>query len=170
MALKGFGFGRLFQRDDVEGEQSVSPEERMRSDEYRDYLPPAQGTTVLIADDSRTIQTVVGKILTRHGYTTLAAFDGESAVTMAREHKPTVILMDVVMPGMNGFQATREIRKDEDPLVASIPVLIMSGNAQPSEELWSVKIKANGFLAKPFDDSELLRYLEHLLYPNLSSA
>jgi twitching motility two-component system response regulator PilH len=170
MALKGFGFGRLFQRSDSDTEHSPSDGEEGASSDPLDHLPPAQGTKILIADDSRTIQMVLGRMLGKQGYTTVAAFDGESAVTMAKEHRPSLILMDVVMPGMNGFQATREIRKDTDPVVAAIPVLIMSGNAQPSEELWSTKIKANGFLAKPFDDNELLSYIERLLYPALSTT
>jgi twitching motility two-component system response regulator PilH len=78
--------------------------------------------------------------------------------------------MDVVMPGLNGFHATREIRKDPDPAVAAIPVVIMSGNAQPTEEFWSVKIKANGFIAKPFNEDDLFSRIERLLFPNASEA
>lgn len=102
------------------------------------------------------------------GYECLSTFDGGSAVEFARQYKPALILMDVVMPVLNGFQATREIRKDEDPQVANIPVIIMSGNAQPTEELWSVKIKANAFMAKPFNDEELFSRIEKLLYPSIT--
>jgi len=168
MAMKGFGFGRLFQRNTVaevptDGESVEPPVEQA-------HLRPNPGTTVLIVDDSRTIQAVLGRLLSRQGYEILSAYDGESAVALAREHYPSLILMDVVMPGMNGFQATREIRKDHDPKLAATPVLIMSGNAQPTEEFWSVKIKANGFLAKPFDDDELFSYIERLLYPNATAV
>ncbi len=166
--MKGFGLGRFFQRKDTA--EAAASGEAEQPGGMADHLLPAQGTTVLIVDDSRTIQVVLGRLLSKQGYTTISAFDGESAVSMAKEHKPSLILMDVVMPGMNGYQATREIRKEPDPAVAAIPVLIMSGNAQPSEALWSTKIKANGFLAKPFDDTELLSYIERLLYPNLSTA
>lgn len=168
MALKGFGIGRLFQRNTVAevpvdggGVEDSAEQGRLR---------PNPGTTVLIVDDSKTIQLVLGRLLSRQGYEILSAYDGESAVTLTREHHPALILMDVVMPGMNGFQATREIRKDPDPEVSAIPVLIMSGNAQPTEAFWSAKIKANGFLPKPFDDDELFANMERLLYPNVTTG
>ncbi len=104
------------------------------------------------------------------GFECLSAYDGESAVQMTREHKPALVLMDVVMPVLNGFQATRELRKDPDPEVANIPVIIMSANAQPTEELWSVKIKANAFIAKPFSDDELYSLMEPLIRPHASAA
>lgn len=167
MALKGLGLGRLFQRQE-EGQPSPA-EEKQYADKLA-HLEATPGTTILIADDSRSIHAVVGRMLSRHGYSILAAYDGESAITVTREQRPSLILMDVVMPGMNGFQATREIRKDADPTVAEIPVLIMSGNAQPSEELWSTKIKANGFLAKPFGEDELLTNLERLLFPGVAAV
>jgi len=169
MALKGFGLGRLFQRDTVDEE---APEEGRAVDQdmASERLKPNPGTRVLIADDSKTIQLILGRLLVRQGYEVLSAYDGEAAVAAAREHRPSLILMDVVMPGMNGFQATREIRKDPDPAIAATPVLIMSGNAQPTEEFWSAKIKANGFLSKPFDDDDLFMHIERLLYPNVTTG
>jgi twitching motility two-component system response regulator PilH len=168
MALKGFGLGRLFQRNTVVEVPAHGGEVESSAEQGR--LRPNPGTTVLIVDDSKTIQLVLGRLLSRQGYEILSAYDGESAVTLTREHHPALILMDVVMPGMNGFQATREIRKDPDPKVSAIPVLIMSGNAQPTEAFWSAKIKASGFLPKPFDDDELFAYIERLLYPNVSTG
>jgi len=168
MALKGFGFGKFFQRneeassqeDGIEGAGPASAE----------HLRANPGTKVLIVDDSRTIHAILARQLIQYGYDILSAYDGESGVALAREHHPALILMDVVMPGMNGFQATREIRRDSDPAVSSIPVLIMSGNAQPTEEFWSTKIKANGFITKPFNNDELFSYMERLLYPSASDA
>jgi twitching motility two-component system response regulator PilH len=118
----------------------------------------------MVVDDSKTIQVVLTRLLGRHGYETLSAYDGESAVSLARQHKPALVLMDVVMPGLNGFQATRELRRDNDPQVANMPVIIMSGNAQPTEEFWSRKIKANGFMSKPFSDDDLFSRIEKLLF------
>jgi len=165
MAMKGFGFGRLFQRNAETEEAAGERNEVVEQDITSERLKPNPGTMILIADDSKTIQLVLSRQLTRQGYEILSAYDGESAVALTREHRPSLVLMDVVMPGMNGFQATREIRKDSDPAIASIPVLIMSGNAQPTEEFWSAKIKANGFLSKPFDDDVLFAHIEQLLYP-----
>lgn len=160
--MKRFGFGRFFQRNDDHQVQSSQEVEEVATGTVR--LKPNPGTTILVVDDSKTIQVVLTRLLGRHGYETLSAYDGESAVELARQHRPALVLMDVVMPGLNGFQATREIRKDSDPRVADMPVVIMSGNAQPTEEFWSVKIKANGFMSKPFSDEELFERIEKLLF------
>lgn len=158
--MKNFGWGRFFQGNSSE-EGSAEPAE---TSPPTTRLTPNPGTTIMLVDDSKTIHVVLSSILSRQGYETLSAFDGETAIELAREHKPALILMDVVMPGLNGFHATREIRKDSDPAVASLPIIIMSGNAQPTEEFWSVKIKANGFISKPFADDELFERIEKLLF------
>lgn len=160
--MKRFGLGRFFQRS--EAPQPQPREEVQETAAAGARLKPNPGTTVLVVDDSKTIQVVLTRLLNRHGYETLSAYDGDSAVELAREKKPALVLMDVVMPGLNGFQATREIRRDSDPAVANMPVIIMSGNAQPTEEFWSVKIKANGFMSKPFSDDELFGRIEKLLF------
>jgi twitching motility two-component system response regulator PilH len=167
--MSRFGFSRFFQRN---GEKDAPSEKEMEQSKgvVGARLKPNPGTRVLIVDDSKTIHLVLTRLLQRHGYETLSAYDGENAIDLARSHKPALILMDVVMPGLNGFHATREIRKDRDPEVAAIPVVIMSGNAQPTEEFWSVKIKANGFIAKPFNEEDLFSHIERLLYPNASEA
>ncbi len=158
--MKNFGLGRFFQRNTAEEGADSSKD----SSPSPSRLKPNPGTTVMVVDDSKTIHVVLNRLLTRNGYETLSAYDGESAIELAREHKPALILMDVVMPGLNGFHATREIRRDSDPEVARLPVIIMSGNAQPTEEFWSIKIKANGFIAKPFADDELFERIEKLLF------
>ncbi len=164
--MKGFSFGRFFQRNPVQAREQVpsDSEAEIQDAALNGRLRPNPGTTILIVDDSKTIQVVLTRMLNRYGYKTLSAYDGDRAVSLSREHRPSLVLMDVVMPGMNGFQATREIRKDEDPEVSSIPVIIMSGNAQPTEEFWSRKIKANGFIPKPFSDEDLLGLIEGQLY------
>lgn len=157
--MSRFDFGRIFQRH-----KEPAAREAEKGGTVAQRTTPEAGTRVLIVDDSKTIHVLLTRQLTGLGYACLSAYDGESAIEMARQHKPALILMDVVMPILNGFQATREIRKDADPAVANIPVIIMSGNAQPTEELWSLKIKANAFLAKPFADEELYSLMESLLY------
>ena len=163
--MKRFGFGRFFQRGtDQEAQAPREVEESTTNTVGTVRLKPNPGTTILVVDDSKTIQVVLTRLLGRHGYETLSAYDGDSAVELTRQHRPALILMDVVMPGLNGFQATREIRKNDDPLIANTPVIIMSGNAQPTEEFWSVKIKANGFMSKPFSDDDLFSRIEKLLF------
>jgi twitching motility two-component system response regulator PilH len=164
MEIKRFGFNRLFRR---EGEAaSEAPEVVEALPVESDRLQPNPGTQILIVDDSKTIHVMLSRILRKYGYETLSAYDGETGLELIHTHRPALVLMDVVMPGMSGFQATRQIRKSSDPEIARMPVLIISGNAQPTEEYWSVKIGANGFLPKPFDNDELLNRIEALLYPN----
>ena len=162
--MSRFDFSRLFKR---RTEQKAEPAAQKDALATSRWVIPEPGTTVLIVDDSKTIQAVLKRQLTRQGYACISAYDGGSAVEIARKHQPALILMDVVMPIQNGFQATREIRRDDNPKVANVPVIIMSGNAQPSEELWSVKIKANAFMAKPFEDDELFSNMERFLYPHV---
>ena len=168
--MKGFDIARFFQRNPVQAREPEPPSNDVELTDNTNSvaaggrLRPNPGTTVLVVDDSKTIQVVLTRMLSQYGYQTLSAYDGERAVALTREHKPALVLMDVVMPGMNGFQATREIRKDLDPQISSIPVIIMSGNAQPTEEFWSIKIKANGFIAKPFSDEDLLDRIEGQLF------
>lgn len=163
MDIKGFGFNRLFKREGDSDESRA--ETAIPSLAQPERLKPNPGTKILIVDDSKTIHVMLSKILHRVGYETLSAYDGESGLALLAAHHPALVLMDVVMPGISGFQATRAIRKNPDPKIARIPVLIISGNAQPTEEYWSAKIGANGFLAKPFDNNELFDHIERLLYP-----
>lgn len=169
MAIKRFGINRLFGRGEEESRDSQS-EAVERPPAQPDRLRPNPGTQILIVDDSKTIHVMLSKILHKVGYETLSAYDGETGLELMHSHHPALVLMDVVMPGMSGFQATRAIRKNSDPNIARTPVLIISGNAQPTEEYWSEKIGANGFLAKPFDNNELFDRIEGLLYPNAQNA
>ena len=90
-----------------------------------------------------------------------AATNGEEGIEMAKIHQPDLILMDVIMPGLNGFQATRILRKEES--TKDIPIIIISGNEQATEKFWGLRVGANGFLPKPVDRGELFRLLgEHL--------
>ncbi len=169
MAIKGFGINRLFGRGEG-GAGESQPEVVERPPAEPDRLKPNPGTQLLIVDDSKTIHVMLSKILRKVGYETLSAYDGETGLELIETHRPALVLMDVVMPGISGFQATRQIRKNPDPEIAGMPVLIISGNAQPTEEYWSEKIGANGFLPKPFDNNDLFDRIEALLYPNAQSA
>lgn len=168
MEIKRFGLNRLFRR---EGEADTStPEVAAPPPVESDRLKPNPGTQILIVDDSKTIHVMLSRILRKYGYETLSAYDGETGLELIKTHRPALVLMDVVMPGISGFQATRQIRKSSDPEIARLPVLIISGNAQPTEQYWSEKIGANGFLPKPFDNDELFNRIEALLYPNAQNV
>lgn len=131
-----------------------------RRTEDRVKLP--DNATILIIDDSRTAIAVLSKILEPTGYNIISALDGESGIEMAKQHQPDLILMDVIMPGLNGFQATRILRKEEQ--TQNIPIIIISGNEQATEKFWGLRVGANGFLPKPVDRAELFHLLgEHLV-------
>ena len=117
--------------------------------------------TILIIDDSRTAIAVLKRTLEPTGYSVISAASGEEGIDMAKLHMPDLILMDVIMPGLNGFQATRILRKEES--TKNIPIIIISGNEQATEKFWGLRVGANGFLAKPVNRSELFHLLrEHL--------
>ena len=117
--------------------------------------------TVLIVDDSKTVVHALKRVLEQAGYSTLTAVNGEQGVEMTRQHQPDVVLMDVIMPGMNGFQATRILSKD--PSTNHIPVVIISASEQPTEKAWSTRLGAKGFLPKPIQRGQLFPCLDNLL-------
>ncbi len=109
---------------------------------------------VLIVDDSPTEQHVMSRVLEKHGFETLLASDGEEAIAIAEQNRPDLILMDIVMPGMNGFQATRKLTRN--PLTAEIPVVMISSKDQASDRAWGLRQGAVDYLTKPIDDKSLL--------------
>jgi len=109
---------------------------------------------VLIVDDSPTEQHVIANMLENHGFDTVVASDGAEAITLAQSKRPDVILMDVVMKGMDGFRATRELSKD--PTTASIPVVMVTTKDQESDKMWGLRQGAVDYLTKPFADDELV--------------
>ena len=125
---------------------------------------PERGSKVLVVDDSRTVRNFLQKMLRQGGFDTLEAADGQTGVTLALTHQPDLIIMDVVMPGMNGFQATRKLRRA--PETRGIPIIIMSGNQEAIDNFWATKIGANDFMMKPFNRKEIFRRLEKVLYDN----
>lgn len=116
---------------------------------------------ILIVDDSQTqIQSLV-KILSKNGHETITAEDGDSAVAVARDELPDLILMDVVMPGLNGFQATRHITKTEG--TQHIPVIILSSKDQETDKVWAERQGASGYIIKPASEDELMSLINKLL-------
>lgn len=152
-----YGANMAFNLKSIFGSQNKNTDRRS---EERVKLPDE--ATILIVDDSRTAIMILKKILESTGYSIISAANGEDGVEMAKLHQPDLILMDVIMPGLNGFQATRILRKEA--LTQDIPIIIISGNEQATEKFWGMRVGANGFLAKPVDRAELFHLLrEHLL-------
>lgn len=117
--------------------------------------------TILIVDDSPTETHVLKKILEGSGFQTLSAENGEAGIEAAKEHRPDLILMDVVMPGLNGFQATRKISKDPD--TQHIPVIIVTTKDQDTDKMWGMRQGAREYVTKPVDSSELLSKIKAVL-------
>lgn len=110
---------------------------------------------ILFVDDSPTERHLIGEILTKAGFEVSFAEDGESGVAKAKVLKPDLILMDVVMPGLNGFQATRAITKD--PETQHIPVILCTTKDQETDKVWGMRQGAKDYVVKPVDDgAELL--------------
>lgn len=116
---------------------------------------------ILIVDDSPTEVHILSKILKGEGYGVFTANDGEAGVRAAREHKPDLILMDVVMPGLNGFQATRELSKD--PATASIPVILVTTKDQETDKTWGMRQGAKDYVVKPVADADLIAKIKAAL-------
>jgi len=109
---------------------------------------------VLIVDDSPTEQHVISTALEQHGFETVIASDGEEAIAVAESRQPDLILMDIVMPGMNGFQATRQLAKN--PTTAAIPVVMVTTKDQETDKVWGLRQGAVEYLMKPIDDAALV--------------
>jgi twitching motility two-component system response regulator PilH len=116
---------------------------------------------ILIADDSPTEVYVLKKILEKHQHTVLIAENGEQAVELVQSNRPALVLMDVVMPVLNGFQATRRLSKD--PETSDIPVIIVSSKNQETDRLWGLRQGAKGYLSKPVDEEELINEMNNLM-------
>jgi twitching motility two-component system response regulator PilH len=115
---------------------------------------------VLIVDDSPTEQHVLTEILSKHGYTITVANSGQEGVDKAKAEKPDLILMDIVMPGLNGFQATRAISKNPD--TATIPVILCSSKGQETDKAWGLRQGAKDYIVKPITEKELMAKIKAL--------
>jgi twitching motility two-component system response regulator PilH len=118
-------------------------------------------TTVLIVDDSPTEMHILKGILEKEGYSILTAGDGKAGVEEAKRSKPDLILMDVVMPDMNGFQATRKLSKDPD--TSEIPVIIVTTKDQETDKAWGKRQGAKEYIVKPVAASELVSKVNSIL-------
>lgn len=117
-----------------------------------------QQATILIVDDSPTEIHVVKGILEPKNYTVFTAGSGEDGIEMALQLKPDLILMDVVMPGMNGFKATRHLSKN--PETAGIPVIMVTTKDQETDRAWALRQGAKDYLVKPVDADMLLKKIQ----------
>ena len=117
--------------------------------------------SVLIVDDSPTEMHILNGILKKGGYGVITAVDGESGVAEAERSKPALILMDVVMPGMNGFQATRQLSRN--PETSGIPIIMVTTKGQETDRAWGMRQGAREYVVKPVAAGELLKKIKSIL-------
>ena len=109
---------------------------------------------ILIVDDSPTERHVLNDMLTKSGFEVVASDNGEDAILKAKQVKPDLILMDVVMPGLNGFQATRAISRDAE--TRGIPIILCTSKSQETDKIWGMRQGARDYIVKPVNRDELL--------------
>lgn len=109
---------------------------------------------VLIVDDSATETHAMRTLLQKNDFEVVTADDGEAGFALAHEEYPDVIIMDVIMPGVNGFQATRRLSRD--PETANIPVIFVTSKIQPTDKVWGMRQGAVAYITKPINDAELV--------------
>jgi len=118
-------------------------------------------TTVLVIDDSPSEMAKFRDMLSKNNYHVLEASNGEQGCQMAADHLPDVILMDVVMPEMNGFQATRKITRGKT--TSHIPIIIISTKNQETDRVWGKRQGAKEYITKPIDESGLVQIIRKVM-------
>ena len=118
---------------------------------------------ILIVDDSPSQVTGISRIVEKLGHVSLTAEDGAAGVEAAKRELPDLILMDVVMPNLNGFQATRSITRE--PTTKHIPVILVTTKDQDTDRVWGMRQGAKAYLTKPFGEEELADLIAKYLAP-----
>jgi len=115
---------------------------------------------VLVVDDSATDRKNLEQICSGAGYAVITAKSGTEAVDKAKSEKPDAVLLDVIMPGMNGFKACRTI--NTDPVTNHIPVVLVSGKGEKTDRVWGEEQGARGYITKPYTAEQILDQLQKL--------
>jgi len=116
---------------------------------------------IFIIDDSPTDVRVFTTLLERAGHQVVAVSSAEEGIERVRSDLPDLVIMDVIMPGMNGFQATRTLTRD--PVTAAIPVVMITTKSMETDRVWGMRQGARAFITKPVNEKELLTCINDLL-------
>ncbi|GAB2659745.1 response regulator [Arenimonas aestuarii] len=143
------------------GDKSAGPGPERRGKPRTNARP---GTRMLVIDDSATIVALLARMLRQNDYHVLEAGDAEQGLEIARTESPELIFLDIVLPGMDGFAALRQLRRD--PYTRDIPIIMISGNEQATEQFYVHRIGADDFMKKPFSRAEVFARIERLLDAN----
>lgn len=141
----------------VEGPESAGTVERRK----RPRKDARKGLKALIIDDSPTVVAALRKTLRSAGYNTREALNAEQGLALIEQDPPDLVFLDIILPGMNGFNALRLIRKN--PGSQHIPVIMISGNEHATEQFYANRIGADDFMKKPFSRFEIFARVENLL-------
>ncbi|MCX7513778.1 response regulator [Frateuria hangzhouensis] len=116
---------------------------------------------ILIIDDSPTDVRVFTTLLERAGYAVAAVSTAEEGIERVRAELPDLVIMDVIMPGMNGFQATRTLTRD--PATSNVPIVMITTKSMETDRVWGLRQGARAFITKPVNEKELLTCINDLL-------
>ncbi|HJW05337.1 MAG TPA: response regulator [Rhodanobacter sp.] len=117
--------------------------------------------TILIIDDSPTDVRVFTTLLERAGHQIVAVSTAEEGIERVRADLPDLVIMDVIMPGMNGFQATRTLTRD--PKTQNVPIVMITTKSMETDRVWGLRQGARAFITKPVNEKELLACINELL-------
>lgn len=120
---------------------------------------------ILVVEDNQDVRELIMAILSEEGYVLHAAHDGTSALAIAREIKPKLILLDVMMPGISGLEVLQEIRRDKDKGVRDALVVMITAKSQPQDIETALLYGATSYVIKPFRPAALIEKVHRLLQP-----
>jgi twitching motility two-component system response regulator PilH len=115
---------------------------------------------ILIVDDSATDREFLSAVLKKNGFNDATADSAEDAMVKVKQSRPDLVLMDIVLPGQNGFQATRALTRDES--TKSIPVILCTSKNQETDRVWGLRQGARDYIVKPINQAELLAKINAL--------
>ncbi len=121
----------------------------------------SQAPVIMVVDDSLTVRKITSRLLEREGYQVVAAKDGVDALEHTRVMLPDVMLVDIEMPRMDGFELTKNLRAD--PRTHEIPIIIISSRTAEKHRAQAAQLGVNGFLGKPYQESELLGFVSRFI-------
>ncbi len=125
-------------------------------------MPQERQPVIACIEDQPDIAELINLILKRKGYTVLKAFDGDEGMALVKEHKPDVILLDLMMPGLDGWRFHAQLR--EDPELKDIPVIYVTARASAEERLRALEEEgAAAYIVKPFSPRELIDIIDQVL-------
>jgi two-component system cell cycle response regulator len=116
---------------------------------------------ILIVDDNADLLAILSSRFRSHGFETLEACDGTEALEMAQASNPDVVLLDVMMPELNGYQVCRKLK--ENPALAHIPIILLTAKDGEADKFWGSEVGASVYLTKPIDPAQVVSHVEALL-------